>query len=199
MIQKTSNSVEGIVLRTFPYAENDLIIRILTASEGKVSILARGAKKSKKRYSSCPDIFDKGTFSYRFGKGSLPNLQDFDAKGSFKAVRDNLFKMSLASLVCECFDGLIKEHSENDEATFLLLQSCLNTIDTAQSERDALKEAFHSFGLLLELSGFEAFDRSITPGLRALSQQLTKIEHIIEHELRSKQSLIELAKQTLMK
>ena len=40
-------NTQGIVLKSVPYKENDLILTIFSRKLGKVSVIARGAKKSK--------------------------------------------------------------------------------------------------------------------------------------------------------
>ncbi len=46
----------AVVLRITPYGESDLIVRFLCAQSGKHTCLARGARKSRRRFSGVLDI-----------------------------------------------------------------------------------------------------------------------------------------------
>ena len=50
----------AIVLRVTDYGEADRIVTLLTESHGKVSALARGAKKSRKRFGAALGLFGCG-------------------------------------------------------------------------------------------------------------------------------------------
>lgn len=66
------NKWEGIVLRTMPYGETNKIVTILTKEAGKLTAMARGAKKPASRLSSITQLFVYGSFYYALVKGWGP-------------------------------------------------------------------------------------------------------------------------------
>ena len=51
---------EAIVLHAFDYLETSRILRLLTREAGVQSVLARGARRSRKRFGSAMDLFAQG-------------------------------------------------------------------------------------------------------------------------------------------
>ena len=60
---------EGIVLRTFPFGEADLIVTFLTADFGLIKVFAKSPRKIKSRFGS-----QKATREQVSGSRLLPNL-----------------------------------------------------------------------------------------------------------------------------
>ena len=54
--------LEGIVIRSMDYGENNKIIAIYTRHNGKMSIMVRGAKKLNSRFSAVTQLFTHGEF-----------------------------------------------------------------------------------------------------------------------------------------
>lgn len=59
---------EGIVIRTVDYGETNKIITLYTRTHGKVSLMARGAKKTKSRFSSMSQVFSYGEYIFFWEK-----------------------------------------------------------------------------------------------------------------------------------
>nr|MBA3657287.1 recombination protein O N-terminal domain-containing protein [Gemmatimonadaceae bacterium] len=53
-------TTDAIVLHAFDYLETSRIVRLLTRDAGVVSVLARGAKRSRARYGSGMDLYAEG-------------------------------------------------------------------------------------------------------------------------------------------
>ena len=52
---------EAIVLHAFDYLETSRIMRLLTREAGVQSVLARGARSSRRRFGGAMDLFAQGT------------------------------------------------------------------------------------------------------------------------------------------
>ena len=50
---------DGIVLAEHPYGEFDKMLTVLTAENGKISVSAKGAKKTTGRFIACSQTFCK--------------------------------------------------------------------------------------------------------------------------------------------
>src|SRR5438093_1403014 len=73
---------EAIVLHTFDYLESSRIVRLVTRDAGLRSTLARGARKSRRRFGSGLDLFAQGTAYIHTKPG-----RDLDILSGFEDVR----------------------------------------------------------------------------------------------------------------
>ena len=73
---------EAIVLHAFDYLETSRIIRLMTRDAGVQSVLARGARNSRKRFGNAVDLFAQGTAEIHM----RPN-RDLQALASFEVTR----------------------------------------------------------------------------------------------------------------
>lgn len=121
------NKWEGIVLRTIPYGESHKIVTILTREAGKMTAMARGAKKPVSRLSSITQVFVYGSFLLRTGKG-MGSLEQGEPIDSMRHIREDLEATSYASYVVELVDKL-SDDGERRVGVFDLLYDALNAIN----------------------------------------------------------------------
>lgn len=93
---------EAIVLHAFDYLESSRIVRLVTRVAGLRSALAKGARRSRRRFGSGLDLFAQGTASLYVKPG-----RDLDTLGGFEDVRpraelaDDLDRFSGAETIAE--------------------------------------------------------------------------------------------------
>src|SRR5512134_3900875 len=100
----------AIVLRARPYGESDRIVSFLTENHGKLTGIAKGAKRSRKRFVNSLEPFS--LVNLRFQDRAHSNLVFIvasDLTFGFKHLLTSLEKISLASYLVEITDGLIGE------------------------------------------------------------------------------------------
>jgi DNA repair protein RecO (recombination protein O) len=192
MTQSTQLISEGIVIRTQSFAENDIILRVLSRNQGKISLVARHARRSKKRFGTQLDLFDRGKFTFHKGRGELFNLDGFLPSAAFRRLREDLTRMTVGSVLCECFDFLIKEELDEAPSSFELLTSGLEAIEAAQEERKVYRAGYLAIHELLQNTGFVDSEQVAEPSAKALLGLLGKVEAINEQLLKSKSPLIAL-------
>lgn len=74
---------EAVVLHAFDYLESSRILRLITRDAGIQSVLARGARSSRRRFGTSLDVFVHGTAEYSTRPGrDLSTLTAFDATRS---------------------------------------------------------------------------------------------------------------------
>ncbi|CCQ96075.1 DNA repair protein RecO [[Clostridium] ultunense Esp] len=123
--------VEGIVIHSLDYGEGSKILTIFTKELGKISVLAKGAKKTKSRFSAVSELFTYGAFVfYQSGKG-LGNLNQGDVLYSFRHIREDIFRSAWASYLVEIVDKSVEEQVSFPELFTLLYQSLL-ALDTGK-------------------------------------------------------------------
>ena len=147
----------AIVLLTRQLKEADIIATLLTKDLGKVSAIARGVKRSKKRFMNGLDIFDCGVFDISFIPKSdhLFHIEAFSAKESWQGIRDNLLKFSLASFLLELSESFLPEADADGSKLFEPLYRSLKAIERAESDNEAKAISIFYNLLLLEHSGVE--------------------------------------------
>lgn len=185
------SGTKAIVLRTFESGESNLVIRFLTKDHGKVVAVAQSVKKSKKRFGSGIDILDFGTASFKAGRSEdLALLDSFSERGSFHELRNNLDKLTIASLLAECFDLLTKEDLEvhHFEPIFETLELSLRAINESKDIKECLKACYLALSFLSGVAGIsDHSDRA--PSMKALDALLDDVERFLEKQLTTRESL----------
>ncbi len=119
----------AIVLRSIPYGEADKIVTLYTLDFGKIKGMAKGAKRSRKRFGNALEIgchvsatfFEKET-------SNLVRLSHCDVIRPFASVREDLHRLAWASYFIELVNELTAEKIKN-EALFRLLLEFLELAD----------------------------------------------------------------------
>ena len=154
---RVSHTTEAIVLRAFPYGESDKIVSFLTEDHGKITGIAKGAKRSRKRFANSLEPFSLVELQFQERQHSnLAFLLSADLRCAFKNLAANLEAIATASYLMEVTDRLIGERDDS-RMVFHHLQQGLKFL-----EDNGYSALFlTSFELkLLKLAGYEpALDR----------------------------------------
>ena len=95
-------TTDAIVLHAFDYSETSRILRLATRETGVVSVLARGARRSTKRFGSALDLFAEGTVQILVREHrDLHTLCAFDLNRSRPALATDLGRFAGASALAE--------------------------------------------------------------------------------------------------
>ncbi len=95
-------SSDAIVLHAFDYLESSRILRLVTRDAGVRSVLAKGLRKSTRRYGGAVDLFSRGTASFYTKPGrDLDTLASFDDARPAVALAADLAKFTGASMLAE--------------------------------------------------------------------------------------------------
>ena len=116
-----------IVLKNQPFAESDLIVRGLNPKGCQISFIAKGALKSKKRFSG--GILEPSSYielEYRSSKKSLKTIQQAWLLEDFKALRTDYNRLSLALYFLQVSTQISQEGTEDSKELFNLLGNSLS-------------------------------------------------------------------------
>ena len=148
----SSFSTPAIMLRRTDFGDYDLILTVFTLNRGKLSIIAKSAKKSIKRFSGILELFYVLDIVYSPGRGRrLPVLQEAILKQPFSNIRSNVKKTAYTSYWAE----LTNEWMEEDERQvhlYRLLCHALEKLDLGQTPEAALSILFQM--RFMTISGF---------------------------------------------
>jgi DNA repair protein RecO (recombination protein O) len=119
---------EAIILSTRPFGESDKIVRFFTLTSGKLSGIAKGAKKSRKRFMNTLEPFTQVRIEY-FEKptSSLVRVENADLGESNSGLEVSLKRVCAASFFTEFVDKLTKEKQRN-EPLFHTLKKILDSL-----------------------------------------------------------------------
>jgi DNA repair protein RecO len=182
-------TVPALVLRIQPFRESDIIAHLLTPSMGKVSVIARHARGSRKRFPSSLDLFDRGSARLAKERSGSLSVKEFTPSHSLRTVRGDLDKLTLASLLCETFDRIVQEESADDSRQiFEVLDLSLNAIDEAVDLKGSLRAVCVALASLTKHAGIADLSDH-PPGSRALMAALDAIERFTERKLATRSTL----------
>jgi DNA repair protein RecO (recombination protein O) len=161
MIQAgTPHHTEAIVLKVIDYGESDRIVTFCTQDFGKIRGIAKGARRSRKRFANALEPFSSLRIQFsRKRPESLALIKGCDVLSHFSGIRDDLEKTLAASYLIDLTDHFTPEDKKN-EALFILLRDFLSLLEeTAMT--DALMRFFE-----IRLLGISGYDPVLTHCLR---------------------------------
>lgn len=175
-----------IILRKIKYSESDLIVHAISSEGEKLSFIARGALKSKKRFGGGilePTHFINFTFKLSEGEGRLHLLQEATLINDFANIRKDYDRLAFALHLLECVGKVSQEGDTSSDFLFNLLGHTLKSIETAD---DLLVLKMQFYLKLLLQQGVVNAEPWMAPFLRArISEvnQLKQYRHIVDEEL----------------
>ncbi|EEG76018.1 DNA repair protein RecO [Dethiobacter alkaliphilus] len=150
----------AIVLRGRDYREADRLVTLLTRDAGKVTVVARGTKKTKSKFSALVEPLTLGHFLLRRGK-SLDTLIQGEIIKPYNSLRKDLLLFTYAQYFCEVCERSLPEN-EPAVPVFTLLLTALETLET---EADSARVArCFELNLLDELGFRPVLDACCTCG-----------------------------------
>jgi DNA repair protein RecO (recombination protein O) len=104
---------EGIVLRTHKLGEADRIISVLTRHHGKVRAVAKGVRKTKSRFGSRLEPPTHLQLQLYEGRSELHIIDQAETVDHFRAIREDLDRLTHAIAMLEAADQLGLEGEPN--------------------------------------------------------------------------------------
>ncbi len=150
---------QGLIVRETTYGDNDLIIHILTAEHGRLSVRCHGVRSLRSPYRNIIHTLFYNSFVL-YEKNGMRSLKEAGCLHSFYRIGMDITALSLAQYVLEVANDLSVEGQEHGA----LLQLCLNTlyaITQTDKPQTLIKAAFELramcvSGFMPDLSGCSA-------------------------------------------
>ncbi|MEO8194669.1 MAG: DNA repair protein RecO [Gemmatimonadales bacterium] len=93
---------EAVVLHAFDYLETSRILRLMTRDAGVQSVLARGARNSRRRFGSAVDLFAQGTAEILFRPNrDLQSLASLDVTRARPQFALDVGRFTAGSMIAE--------------------------------------------------------------------------------------------------
>lgn len=125
----------GVVIKYRDINENDKLLWIFSEKFGKISVMAKGAKKNKSKLMPASLTFCYGNYTLFKGK-SMFSLNEGDIISSFQVFLEDLDSLSYASYLCELIDISMVEGESNRElfkefvTAFYLMKNHVGDMET---------------------------------------------------------------------
>ena len=132
-------TTKAIVTRSLHYGESDKIVTFFTEDFGKMKGIAKGARRSKKRFQNALDLFSclRLIFFDKEGVG-LVRVDGCDIQHSFPRIREHLKKIYYGDYFLELVNEMTAEREAHPEV-FHLLVSFLRDLEEGEPEEDCLR------------------------------------------------------------
>jgi len=176
-----SFKVEAVVLKTKNFGEADRILTIFSKSHGKLTVIAKGARRITSRKGPNLEVFNKVSLLLSSGK-NFDLVTEASVIDSYEGLRKKLKLVGLAYNICELVDKLTPEKQEAAELYELIVQT-LSKLSKPLKDKNLILN-FKKY--LLEDLGYIVKDESLNPDIDQL------IESITEREIKSRKFLMRI-------
>jgi DNA repair protein RecO (recombination protein O) len=106
----TSLRTEALILRSIDFGESDRILHLLTPEVGRLPVIAKGARRSVRRFSGTLDLFNHVKIQVDLRRpNSLARLDQASLIDPFISLRSETARFALGCYLLELFDRLAPE------------------------------------------------------------------------------------------
>lgn len=144
-------TTKGLVLREVKYKEADKILTVLTASEGKLTVKARGAMRKSCKFGAAAQALCYSDMTL-FGNAGRWSINEAETIEQFLPLRQDIASLALGAYFAEILEAVSDEDSPNPEILQLGLNS-LYALSRGMYDPRLIKAVFEL--RLMCLSGFE--------------------------------------------
>jgi DNA repair protein RecO (recombination protein O) len=172
---QTIERAHGVALRTRPLTETSLIVNWLTLESGRISTVAKGARRTKSPFRGKLDLFYEAEFSFqRSQRSELHTLREVVLRETNEALRRELGYLQQAAYC----SALIEQSTERETplpVVFELMRGFLHALPLTPPQ----PQTVFAFELkLLEELGLQPDleESKLTPGARLIAKALGEKE-----------------------
>ena len=141
---------KAIVIHSLPYGESDLIVTFFSPASGIIKGMAKGARKSRKRFQGSLEPFATVMLGAAVKEsGALARVDTADLVNARLGIRNDLKKYGAGSVILELVS--IFEVSGASDEVFRLTETTLDLLERSSASLSLLAAFFPRY---LRLSGF---------------------------------------------
>lgn len=119
----------GVVIKVIDHGESDKIVTLYCPTRGKLAGIAKGAKRSKKRFVNKLEMFTLLDIQYSVGnRNTLVRIDYADLVTPFATLRQNYDRYTASTLICELIIHWTREN-DGDKRLFDLLVWAFGKLD----------------------------------------------------------------------
>jgi len=145
-------NTDAIILRRSDFGEADRLLTVFTPHRGKLRLVAKGVRKTKSKKAGHIELFTHAALQVATGR-NLDILTQAETVQAYRALREDLDKISHAYYVAELVDKFTEEHDPHYPIFELLALTLARLADGSPNEQ-FLALRFMEIHIL-GLSGFQ--------------------------------------------
>ena len=142
----------AIVLRTYPFAEADRIVVLLTKNSGKVRAIAKGIRRPKSKFGGRLELGSRVHLVVWRGRSDLGVISQVQLLDGYSVIRSDLDRITSTMAVLEVADQLIQDDHE-DQALFSMVGNVLSTLNDPLMNVELIAPAFFLKALIADGAG----------------------------------------------
>jgi DNA repair protein RecO len=147
----------GIIIGSRQLRESDLLLSVITSRLGGIEVLARGGKRSKRRFMGLLDILSCCSFKLNPNRsGSLADSFTVEAANqleNWNSLRSDLKKFQLASLVCELTGIFVHPGDPDGSRYYEIVFRSLRKINSLHTDAELLAISTYFTLKCLDIAG----------------------------------------------
>ncbi len=116
----------GFILRTIKFRESDLILTVLSRDYGKISLIAKAARRTESKFGAALDLLTLSELVF-YDAENLKLLKEASILEDYHAVKSEYKRLMLALHSVHLLNQLVEEHHP-DRAVFELLRDFLGEL-----------------------------------------------------------------------
>jgi DNA repair protein RecO (recombination protein O) len=129
----------AVVVGTVDYGDSDRVVTLFSRDLGRITAMARGARKSQRRFAGGAGLFGVGEASLSGRPGAeMLTLVGFEVARGFPALYGDVAKVAHGAYVCELVRELAAPH-QPEPSLFELLVDTLAALDGGQARAELLR------------------------------------------------------------
>ena len=144
-------TTRGLVLRYARYKESDKILTVLTESEGKLTLRARGALRKGGKLAAATELYTLSEMTL-FGNRGRWQLNEAQTIEQFIGLREDFGALALAGYLAEVLDT-VSDEGQSDPAVLQLGLNCLYALSRRLASPRLVKAVFEL--RLMAITGYE--------------------------------------------
>ena len=158
-----SYNATSLVLHRIDFGEYDRMLTLFTREKGKVSAVAKGARRASSRLSGATELFVQARLQLGVGR-NVDIVTQCEIERSFTALREDLQRLTRATYFCELLDRFTGDRDE--AASQDLFDLTIGALLLLQRASDYLDGVVHAYELqLLATVGYApVLDRCVACG-----------------------------------
>jgi DNA repair protein RecO (recombination protein O) len=152
MTRRTTYEAAAFILSSLDYGESDRIVTLFTDRYGKIKGIAKGARRSRKRFANTIELFSQTRVIFSRNRADgLFLIEDADVIDHYPNIRDDLEKTLAASYMIELTEQFAVE-GKSSIKIFVLLHDFLQYLGCEKFKEEILR----FFELrIMQLSGYD--------------------------------------------
>jgi DNA repair protein RecO (recombination protein O) len=143
-----SLKTEAIVLRSIRYGEGDRVLHLYTPHRGRLSAIAKGARKTRSRFGGRLEPFFRLKLVLYEGRGDMLTVTSAETADPYARLRDHARALDTAARACDAVSRLFEQGDPNP-ATYHLLANELALLDVDPERGGAANQLAFRLKLLL--------------------------------------------------